>query len=389
MRIWQAVCFLRAIGRKARECAVESARMTRSDRYLFSELLLPFFIGTFALIMMMVGTTLYNLLESLLREKWPIAVVLRVLALNIPAVLVLALPVATALAVSLAVNRLARDNEITVLKSVGVSLVRAFMPILVFGIAVSGVDFYLSDSVVPWASKEQQNLQFFLDALPKNPIEAGLTVRRDNYTITFNTAQKMTDSRRRLNRIIIIESAKDVGAYPVVTTAAYADYEGGIWTITDAVVHTYDSDGVTVTDTVVKSILLNLPIDFSMAYRNTSGNEGMLLSYAELTRRAAEARRMGQIRDAGNYETERWFKLSLPAMCAVFAFCAPPFALRFSRGGSFTGILLSIVLVFVAWNTFLLMKYFALGGVLPSVVAAWATNALFLGLGVVLLRAQE
>jgi lipopolysaccharide export system permease protein len=73
----------------------------------------------------------------------------------------------------------------------------------------------------------------------------------------------------------------------------------------------------------------------------------------------------------------------------VFALCAPPLALRFSRSGGFAGVLLSIIVVFVAWNTLLLMKYVGLGGYLPPAVAAWTTNGIFTLLGLWLLRTQE
>ena len=84
--------------------------MRLADRYVFSELILPFFIGTLAVLMMLVGNTLFAYLGRMLQEKWPVAVVLRALVLNIPTVLVLTLPVATALAASLATSRMARDQ---------------------------------------------------------------------------------------------------------------------------------------------------------------------------------------------------------------------------------------------------------------------------------------
>ena len=363
--------------------------LKKSDAYIFSELLLPFFIGTFALIMMMVGTTLYALLESLLREKWPLPVILKILALNIPAVLVLALPVATSLAVSLAVNRLARDNEITALRGMGIPILRIFLPVLVFGLLVSAADLYISDAIVPWATKEQQNAQFFLDSLPKNKIDAGLTVTRDNYTITFGSREKVTDTKYRLYKVIVVEGAKTTAEYATITTADTMEYENGVWTSANVVTHFYNPDGTTRMDMLADTFTLPLAIDFSVAYRSNSGNEAMTLTYKEIAERADAARAQGQTRMAVTYETERWFKLSLPAMCAVFAFCAPPLAMKFSRGGSFTGILLSIILVFVGWNTLLLMKYFALGGVVPPVIAAWTTNVLFTLLGLVLIRTQE
>ena len=87
--------------------------MRLSDRYIFGELLLPFFIGTFSVMMMLIGNTLFALLERIMRDHLPIGYVARLLVLNIPTVLVYTLPVSIALAASLATNRMARDNEIT------------------------------------------------------------------------------------------------------------------------------------------------------------------------------------------------------------------------------------------------------------------------------------
>jgi lipopolysaccharide export system permease protein len=169
-----------------------------SDRYIFGELILPFVIGTLAVLMMLVGNTLFALLDRAMREHWQVGMITRILVLNIPVVLKLTLPVSTALAVSLATNTMARNNEITVLRSIGVPLIRIFLPMILFGAIVSGVNLYLYDRVVPWAWKEQQSVQGFLDNLPSNPIDVGFTVPVENYDITFNQVQKISDTKRRL-----------------------------------------------------------------------------------------------------------------------------------------------------------------------------------------------
>lgn len=362
----------------------------RADRYVFGELILPFLIGTLAVLMMLVGNTLFALLEPMLRDKWPVAAVARVLALNIPTVLVLTLPVSTALAASLAVNRMARDNEITVLRGAGAPLLRAFVPILVFGALIAGLNLYISDRVVPWAWREQQNVQAFLDTLPSNPVEAGLTVRVENYTITFNSAQRVSEKRRRLNKVVIVENDHSGGPeYARIMTADSADYENGLWTLKKVVIHQYDKDGYTAFDAVAAKETMQLRIEFSNFYQPPASGQYDKFSFAELTQRAKDARRFGNFREATTFEVERWFKLSLPLMGLVFALCAPPLALRFARTGAFTGVLLSIITVFVAWNTLLLMKFVGLGGYLPPAISAWTTNVLFTLLGLWLLRTQE
>lgn len=362
-----------------------------SDRYVFGELILPFLIGTLAVLMMLVGNTLFAILPRMLQQNWPVTFVARICLLNIPTVLVLTLPVSTALAVSLATNRMARDNEFVIMRSAGTSLLRTFVPMFLFGLMMSAADLYVANNIQPWAFREQQNIEMFLDNLPESKVDIGRTFSAENYTISFNTAQKISNSKRRLNKIVIVTaSPQPLGPeFAEITTAEYADYEKGIWTIHNGVHHRYDKTGMTVFDAGFQTATLSLKIDFSNLYQPIAAGNETLYSFSELTERANQARRLGNFRETLTYDVERWFKLSLPAMCLVLSICSPPLGLRFARTGAFTGVLLSIITVFIAWNTLLLLKFVALGGYLPPVVAAWATNALFIGLGLWLFKTQE
>lgn len=379
--------------------------MRLSDRYVFSELVPPFVMATLAVLMMLVGNTLFALLEPMLRQKWPLEAVARILVFNIPTVLVLTLPAATALAVSLAVNRMARDNEVTVFRGTGQSLLRTFAPVVVFGALISVANIYVYDRVVPWAWREQQNVETYLDALTTNPVESGLTVRVENYTITFASAQKVSETKRRLNRVLLTEDAPPQAAqippgqaapavpnkpeYPIVTSAEWADYEAGVWTLHNVSYHRYNPDGTTLFDGVADEGTLTLKIDYGAMYQPPRSGQYDKYSFAELTTRANDARRFGQAKQANEFESERWFKLSLPLMGIVLALCAAPLSLRFARTGAFTGVLLSVILVGVSWNCVNVCRYFALGGQIPPLVAAWAPNVLFTIIGILLLRGRD
>jgi lipopolysaccharide export LptBFGC system permease protein LptF len=364
--------------------------MRLSDRYIFAEMILPFFIGTLAVLMMLVGNTLFQILPGMLQMKWPIAVVLRICVLNIPTVLVMTLPVSTALAASLATNRMARDNEFTVMRSAGTPLLRIFLPMFVFGALMSAADIYISDQLVPWAWTEQQNVtQYLFNNVGSNPVDVGRTFTQDNYTISFDSAQKISESKRRLNNVVIVTKPEKPGEYAEITTAKSVDYENGIWTLHGIVDHHYDAGGFTTLDSAAPTGTLRLRVDFSTMSQPMTPGQEVNFSFRELTRRADLARRMGNFREALTFEVERWFKLALPLMCLVLSICSPPLGLRFARTGTFTGVLLSIITVFVAWNTLLLLKLIGLGGYLPPIVAVGATNVLFAGLGIWLFKAQE
>ncbi|MBC8140153.1 MAG: LptF/LptG family permease [Armatimonadetes bacterium] len=369
--------------------------MRLSDRYIFSELLPPFLVSTFAVLMMLVGNTLYAVLDRMLQEKWPVLTVARMLILNIPVVLTMTLPVAVALSGSLAVNRMARDGEMTTLRAAGQPLWRTFIPVFIFGAMVSVGDFYLSEKVVPWSFKEQRNVEALLYGLPKDPVTGGRSIAVDDYLVSFNTAQQTVKGKRfRFNKVVIFYNpnrfpGQNDGEYATIQLADSAEYENGVWYLSNPRLYRFNADGSLTgigTGDVAK---VNLRIDFSAVYNPPSDFEMNQQSFGDLTAMQNEATRQRRYKDARKIEVNRYFKLSLPLMCFVFALCSPPLSLRFARTGAFTGVLLSIVVVFVAWNTLLLMKAVGLGGYVSPLFAALITPILFTGLGVFLLRAQE
>src|SRR5579884_3641361 len=123
--------------------------MRHLDRYIVGEMVLPFLTGVFAVIMMLVGNTLFALVDLILKNNIPVLMVSRLVVYNIPTLVVLTLPVGVALAAALAVNRLARDSEITAIRMAGVPLVRIFLPIFISGFLVSVLSFWLGERVVP------------------------------------------------------------------------------------------------------------------------------------------------------------------------------------------------------------------------------------------------
>ena len=68
---------------------------------------------------------------------------------------------------------------------------------------------------------------------------------------------------------------------------------------------------------------------------------------------------------------------------------AAPLSLRFARGGSFWGILLSIVLGFVYYNIIFFAKIVGANGAIPPALAGWSQNILFGLLALFLILREE
>jgi lipopolysaccharide export system permease protein len=82
----------------------------------------------------------------------------------------------------------------------------------------------------------------------------------------------------------------------------------------------------------------------------------------------------------------KWhFKYSIPLACFVFAMIAAPIAMRFANYGSFVGVVIAILVVFLYNGVRSWTLAFGLAGVLHPVVAGWTQNVLFGLIGLYLL----
>ena len=95
--------------------------LTILDRYIAREITNPFFlaIGGFAIIGLV--DILFYLVDIFVRSKISILVLIRLLAYKLPAVIVLFFPMAVIFAVMLLFVRMAKDNELSVLRTSGVN----------------------------------------------------------------------------------------------------------------------------------------------------------------------------------------------------------------------------------------------------------------------------
>ena len=127
------------------------------------------------------------------------------------------------------------------------------------------------------------------------------------------------------------------------------------------------------------SVTLNLRVPLGSLEESATQTPEMLTMHELGTEMRALASTGQRGTDAYNAVAVNYYsKLSLPFICMAFALFAPPLTLRFARQGAYTGIFLSILMVWVAWNTLLLGKFLGLPRQTLPVLAAWAPDALFM-----------
>jgi lipopolysaccharide export system permease protein len=247
---------------------------------------------------------------------------------------------------------------------------------------MSLVAFVNGEKIIPWAEHHAQGVirqMWRTQAAPM--IQPDVFFRSDNYFFYVRKVQRTGTKTSELDDIMIYEVHYGQG-FPSLTTAKRAWSKDNVWYLEDGVRRELDQKGFTKLESPFKRLIINLkrPFDDFVADYRSSREMGMV----EMRHHLAQMKQSG-IKIAPDMLLELHFKIALPLACLVVGLCSAPLGLKFARSGSFMGILLSIIVVFLYHNTMLLAKALGTSGVIPPILAAWAPNIIFATAGLYLI----
>ena len=129
------------------------------DRYINSEILLPFVSGLGLLILIFVGYTATVQLNLAAQGQLSAAAALELIALNTFVTLEVLMPSALFFSVLAAISRLHRDQEMNVLYASGISRLRILRAVFQFAVVVALITGFISIEGRPWAYREIYRLE--------------------------------------------------------------------------------------------------------------------------------------------------------------------------------------------------------------------------------------
>jgi lipopolysaccharide export system permease protein len=219
---------------------------------------------------------------------------------------------------------------------------------------------------------------------PVPPVQEGVFFESEGYHFYIGRVEHDGPERIRLRKVMIYESASS-GGFPMLITADSASNKGNIWTLRKGVLHKLSSEGLTQYEMQFPEMQLNLKRALDTLWETQQSSEEMSLK--DLQHKIQMFSGAGQM--VSKMKVDWHFKLSLPFSCLIFALCAAPLAIKFSRVGSYSGILLGIVIMFLYWNNILLGKSLGMGGLIPPALAGWSQNIVFGLVGIYLIWREE
>ncbi|MBF0410198.1 MAG: LptF/LptG family permease [Candidatus Riflebacteria bacterium] len=344
------------------------------DKYIFNQLIGPFFFGFFMFVTVIAIDPLMSALQNIVNDGVSPLVVVKWFLYRLPQDMIFTFPMSVLLSTLLVFGRMSKDSETIALRAGGVNFLRLLVPVIFFAIIVTSVSFIFNELVVPHSNKKAQEIRRYeILRLVEPEASENAIMRISDGGNAY--ARKVFESKNSMERVLI-EYYKN-GVIDCRLSAADAQWNGELWQLSGVVEQHYKNGEVASNVTHLKYDLkiLERPLDF--ARQSKKPNE---MSYNELKERIDTYERTKFV-DTLDLQVELAMKTSLPFACLFFALIGSSFGLTSYRSGAFIGFGISIIIIFVYYVLLSLSTAMGKSGYLPVLLSAWLQNIVFAVVG--------
>lgn len=352
------------------------------DRYLWRQLRGLFLFGVSIFTVLLMFNHLFLLARLVFQRGAPLGTAIELLMYRLPYFLAFSFPMATLLAVLMAMSRLSDGQEITAMRTSGISLKRIAVSVVAAGLLVSALTLVLNEGVVPPA-EDRYRIAFAGLLEQPTPVE--------QQQILFREQQEEVESVYYIRRFRIeagrmegvVVNQFEGGRLQRIIEAPEASYLDGAWIFRNGKMYLFTgSTTVTTTFERLRVGLRRTPKEIGIPQREPSE-----MTIRELRTYVAVLRRSGE--NVARYSVELQSKIAFPLSAMLFSLLAVPLGLRPHRSGTSIGFGLTIVVLLVYYLMISVTLTLGQGGRLHPIAAAWLPNLVLATGGILLLRRAD
>lgn len=356
------------------------------DKYLLSETLLWLFPVYMGFIIVMVGNDFFLMVGWIIEKQIPPAIVMKLLFLRAPIWMALGIPVAVLFSVLLGIGRLANDNEISALRTSGVSLIRMLFPLLFVGIFASYATWYINEKIVPPNLKAyyQLSVQWGASSVMETIKPQRFLSAPKNRYFYFN---QVDVENNRAYGVMMLDFEGSL--YPrQIVAAKSAVIEENILHLENVREMRFTMDGRL--EAISQSLNNSIDVGRDVVQNIRPPENPVTQSFLELTSSCKKKAKAGSPKkDIDICITEKHFKLSLPLVALMMVLVAFPLSARATRGARYLALFYSIFLYGLYYILNSGTKILGYSGIVPAALAGWLTTGTFFLIGLFLLIRGE
>jgi LPS export ABC transporter permease LptF/LPS export ABC transporter permease LptG len=317
----------------------------------------------------------FQVLGDIVRNQISARVVVDYYRFLLPQVVYLMLPLSILVATLVNFGLLTKTNQVTAIKSAGVSLYRLSVPVLSVAALLSVGMFLFADRVLPETNQRQNGLRNQIKGKPAQ------TFYRPDHQWIFGTSSRIYNytffdpDQNVFANLSVFEFDPATFRMTRRLQAARAFWEGSIhgWILENG--WSRDLNGDRVTNYLPFSIATFKELTEEPSYFKKEVKPSEQMSAFELRHYIADLSQSGF--DVVRLSVQFYRKFSFPLIAFVITLIGIPFSFTMGGKGALTGIALSIGIGIVYWSTSSLFEAMGNLSQLPPAMAAWSPDILF------------
>ena len=349
------------------------------DRFIFVELVGPFFFGLMAFtIIMVAGGLLFRIADLIIKNGVSLGIVIRLFLYYLPKMAAAAIPMSCLLAALLGFNKLSANSELVALKSSGISFNRIIRPVIILAFLVSIGAFFINETLVPVSERAAANVMAYEVYKQSPPVfkekvflkeESGGSLKRVIYVNRMDIKDGMMSD-------VVVQEFEN-GLLSRLVSAEKGEWIDGSWWLEEGKVFEITKENYVSLLFTLDKQALQLNLNPEEAARSSRTPDEMTLN--ELFREIEMMKQKGM--DVSKIVMIMNLRFSVPWACLVLAIVGAAVGSRPQRSSSGMGLGLSVIIVFVYYIILSFTQSLGDAGYLHPVFAAWIANIVFLIIG--------
>lgn len=361
------------------------------DRYILKSIVLIFLgcVFMFGFLFILIDT--FSNLQDFLEKKVAMDIIIKYYLSLLPLVLVNTTTVACLIASLFAYSSLNSNNEIIAVRASGLNFWRITRPALMFALLVSAIVFFANERFVPQSSLINEQIR-------QNHIKITLTDKGKGYQIVKNLTfyglknrlffiDTFDPASNEINGITIIGHDQNQNLREKIVALKGA-WTGIAWKFYNCQITSYNTSLPNISGDIkmYPEKLMDIkeqPADFLKQRLDVN-----TMNIEQLSAYIRRFQNSGATRTINNFKVDLQQKIAFPFRTFIIVLAGLPFALMTGRRKAitFTAIGIAVIIGFLYYVLDAVGLALGKGGVLHPIIAAWLAPAIFLILGLSIIK---
>ncbi|MGY0393902.1 MULTISPECIES: LptF/LptG family permease [unclassified Fusobacterium] len=355
------------------------------DRYISKNFIKAFFLSLMAFMGIFIVSQLFRVVKYLSDGRFSVSDAGYYIVTLLPRIFIDVAPLAVLLGSMMTISTMASNLEIISLKTSGIKFKRIILFPIVISAIISGVVFYVNDTLYPTSLKINRDLRRGEVEERVAPVEkrnAFLRGENSNYIYLMQKVNRVTGFAENIE---IVDLNKEFNKIERIVTAHEGRYNfsKSVWTLKDATIY-YGDEGKK--SKVVKYFRDDKYND-NPEHFITLSVEPRTLSIKELKKTIREMKSIGG--DTRELLVELGNRYSFPFASFVISFLGLALGGRYVRGTSAVSLGVCVLLGYGYYVVQASFEALSANGFLNPFIGGWIPNIIFLGVGIYLLNKAE